>query len=131
MRFYGRLPHDSRTRGGGFNGGLGLRLAAASSAVAVGLAGCGAGDGAVSRSDAIQNVISAVDAGPSWETQAMSEGVSGYLDFQESNNGNDGGGGCAFVNGTNANRGFACYLEASATNGSVETYFIEKATVPT
>src|ERR1700733_9178737 len=81
--------------------------------------------GSPSRSGALENVVNKIDSGPSWETQQMSQAVSGYLKWEETDNGNDGGGGCAFVNGQNANAGFACYLQASESNGGGSSYFSE------
>lgn len=100
-------------------------LALAAITVALSVAGCGSSSGPVSRTDAINNIVDKIDNGPSWETQQMSNAVAGYISWQGSDNGNDGGGGCSYVNGHNASSGFACYLQASTANGGASSYFSE------
>lgn len=79
------------------------------------------------RADAINNLVQTIDDGPSWETAAMSAGVSGYLRWQTTDNGNDGGGGCAWANRHDASGGFLCYLQPSVASGAPMTYFRENA----
>lgn len=92
--------------------------------VMLGAGGCG-GAASIDRNTAIQNVVNTIDGGPSWETQTDSQAVAGYLKFQRTDNGNDGGGGCAWVNGKDAEHGFACYLQESTDDGGAEVYFRE------
>jgi hypothetical protein len=86
-----------------------------------------ASSGPVTQADALQNLINEIDSGPNWETAQDAAAVSGYLKWEETDNGNDGGGACAYANGTSAGAGFACYLYPSALYGSTNYYFSENA----
>lgn len=83
--------------------------------------------GPVTRAEAIQNVVNKIDSGPNWETVQDPNAVAGYRKWEETDNGNDGGGACAYANERNAKAGFACYLQASDSHGGNTSYFSENA----
>lgn len=90
-----------------------------------GVIGALAGGGPVSSSQAITNVMNAIDSGPSWETPEMSAAVSADIN---SSNIDDG---CAKAVGP-GNSGFACYLSYQSSSdpeanslGIVNLYFAE------
>jgi hypothetical protein len=116
------MSQAKKKRNNRASGCLGLVVALV---VIVVIASAAGGSGTVTRADAIENVVNKIDSGPNWETQQDSNAVAGYLKWEQTDNGNDGGGGCAWVNGQNANAGFACYLQASAADGGANSYFSE------
>lgn len=83
--------------------------------------------GPVTETEAEQHLVSQLTAVPGWETQEMVTALVGFENYEQSHNGNDGGGGCTYVNGRNASAGFACYIETSEATGSREFYFTENS----
>jgi hypothetical protein len=109
---------------------------------AVIVAGAASNAGPVTTADAVQKLVTKIESGPKWETAKISNAVAGYLKGKSTGQGHDGAvscksllergpnvgcGGCLYVNGRNPTGGFACYLQASASNGYESSYFSESA----
>jgi hypothetical protein len=88
------------------------------------VAGCGGGP--VSRTAAVDNLVSTLDSGPSWASAADIAVAESFVQYQAVENGRSIGA-CAFVNEHNSRNGFACYLETSLLPGAEHFYFHENA----